>query len=52
VGAVVTDVPVPALDDRLPATPADPAALVALAEGLDLDPSFNRVLAAMAGVSS
>jgi 5'-3' exonuclease len=46
---VATDVPVPALDDRLPAAPRNPAALVALADGLGLDPSFNRVLAALAG---
>ncbi|MDQ3973070.1 MAG: flap endonuclease [Actinomycetota bacterium] len=45
---VVCEVPVPRLDDRLPATPPDPAVLVALADGLGLDPSFNRVLAAMA----
>lgn len=45
---VVTDVPVPVLNDRLPATPHDPEALVALADGLGLDPSFNRVLVAMA----
>lgn len=46
---VVTDVAVPQLDDRLPATPRDPSGLLALAEGLGLDASFNRVLAAMAG---
>lgn len=45
---VVSDVPVPVLNDRLRATPRDPAALVALADDLGLDPSFNRVLAAMA----
>lgn len=45
---VVTDVPVPRVDDRLPAAPASPAALVALAEGLGLDAAFNRVLAPMA----
>ncbi|HVL98814.1 MAG TPA: 5'-3' exonuclease H3TH domain-containing protein [Egibacteraceae bacterium] len=45
---VVTDVPVPPLDDRLPPTPPDPAAFVALADGLRLDPSFNRLLRAMA----
>jgi hypothetical protein len=49
---VVTDVAVPPLDDRLPAAPPDPAALVALADGLGLDPSFNRVLAALAGAGS
>jgi 5'-3' exonuclease len=46
---VVTDVPVPELDDRLPAAPRNPEALVVLAGGLGLDPTFNRVLAAMAG---
>ena len=45
----VTDIPVSPLDDRLPESPPDAAALVALAEGLGLDASFNRVLAAMAG---
>ena len=48
---VVTDLPVPPLDDRLPVAPRDPAALVALADGLGLDVSFNRVLAAMAGAN-
>lgn len=48
---VVTDVAVPPLDDRLPSTPRDPAALVTLADGLGLDVSFNRVLAVMAGRS-
>jgi 5'-3' exonuclease len=46
---VATDVPVGPLDDRLPAAPADPHAVVALADALDLEPSFNRVLVAMAG---
>lgn len=45
---VCTDIPVPLLDDRLPATPRDPGALLALADGLGLDATFNRVLAAMA----
>ncbi len=49
---VVTDVPVPVRNDRLPAVPRDPAALVALAEGLGLDPSLNRLLAAMALANS
>jgi 5'-3' exonuclease len=48
---VATDVPVPALDDRLPLKPRDPAALVALADGLGLDSSLNRVLAALAGAA-
>jgi 5'-3' exonuclease len=46
---VATDVPVAAFDDRLPATPRDPTALVALADALRLEPSFDRVLVAMAG---
>ncbi len=45
---VATDVAVPVLDDRLPATPHDPAAIVTLADALDLDTSFNRVLVALA----
>lgn len=45
---VATDIAVPDLDHRLPSTPRDPAALLALAEGLGLDATFNRVLAAMA----
>jgi 5'-3' exonuclease len=49
---VVTDVAVPPLDARLPATPADPAGLVALADGLGLDTSFNRLLAALAGAAA
>ena len=49
---VATDISVPSLHNRLSATPRDPAALVALANGLDLDTSFNRVLAAMAGTGA
>ena len=45
---VVTTAPVPDIDDVLPTTPRDPAGLLALADGLGLDESFNRVLAAMA----
>jgi 5'-3' exonuclease len=45
---VVTDVAVPPLDDRLPAEPADPAALIALADRLGLDRTCNRVLTALA----
>lgn len=45
---LVADVGIPPHDDRLPSVPADPAALVALAAGLGLDASFNRVLTAMA----
>ncbi len=46
---VAIDVPIPSFDDTLPARPKDPVALVALADGLGLDASFNRVLAAMTG---
>lgn len=45
---VRTDVEVPALDDVIPRTPRDPAALVALATGLGLDASFNRLLTVLA----
>jgi 5'-3' exonuclease len=45
---VVTDVAVPPLDDRLPTEPADPAALIALADRLGLDRTCNRVLTALA----
>lgn len=46
--AVRPDVPVPPLDDTLPVHPADPAALVELAERWNLDSSLNRVLTALA----
>jgi 5'-3' exonuclease len=45
---VATDAPLPDIDLRLPLVPPDPAALLAVADGLGLDASFNRVLAAMA----
>jgi 5'-3' exonuclease len=48
---VATTVPVPALDDRLPAVPAEPAKLVALADALQIDATCNRVLAAMAATA-
>jgi 5'-3' exonuclease len=44
---VRTDCPLPVFDDRLPATPADPGALVDLCDRWGLDGSVNRVLAAM-----
>lgn len=44
---VVTDVPVPTTDARLRADPADPSALVALADRLTLDATFNRLLGAV-----
>jgi len=43
-----TDAPVPELDDALPASPADPAALVELADRYGIDSSINRVLNAIA----
>ena len=46
---VATDVPLPQVDLRFPSSPRDPAALVALADGLGVDASFNRLLNAMAG---
>ena len=49
---VATDVELPDLDDRVPSTPADPAAFVALADGLGLYTSFNRVLAALSTAAS
>jgi 5'-3' exonuclease len=48
VALVARDVPLPLLADRLPATPADPEALVALSERWGLDGPLNRLLAALA----
>ncbi len=45
---VATDVPLPQLADRLPAAPADPAALVELSRRWGLDSPLNRLLAALA----
>jgi 5'-3' exonuclease len=45
---VARDVPLPAYDARLPREPADPAALVTLAEKWNLDSPLNRLLAALA----
>ena len=45
--AVRTDVPLPRYDDTLPAGPADPAALVELAERWNLDSALNRLLNAL-----
>jgi 5'-3' exonuclease len=42
-----TDAPVPELEDRLPAEPADPERLVELSEGLGIESSLNRVLIAI-----
>ncbi|WP_448062009.1 5'-3' exonuclease [Cellulomonas hominis] len=44
---VVRDAPAPELDDRLPTTPADPAALVDLTERWGLASSVRRVLSAL-----
>ena len=49
---VVCDLDIPPLNDRLPSSPADPAAVVTLADALALDASFNRVLVALAGATS
>ncbi len=43
-----TDAPLPEIDDALPSAPADPAALVALADRYGIDSSINRVLNAIA----
>ena len=43
-----TDAPLPELADALPSAPADPAALVALADRYGIDSSINRVLNAIA----
>jgi len=44
---VARDAPVPPLDDHLPPTPADPAALVELSDRWSLDSSIERVLRAV-----
>ena len=44
---VRTDCPLPPLDDRLPARPADPEGLLELSDRWGLDSSVNRVLVAM-----
>ena len=47
-----TDAPVPELDDALPDSPADPVALIELADRYDLESSINRVLNAIARARS
>lgn len=47
VARVRTDAPLPKLDDALPETPADPAALVELADRYGLDSSIERLLRAL-----
>lgn len=44
---VVRDAPVPPVDDTLPATPADPDALVALAERWGIGSSLSRLVTAL-----
>jgi len=46
---VATDAPLPPLDGRLPAAPADPAALEALDARWDLGSSLRRACIALAG---
>jgi len=46
---VAPDAPVAEVDDRLPATPADPQALVALAERWGLSSSVKRLVDALTG---
>jgi 5'-3' exonuclease len=45
---VVTDITVPAFDDRLPSSPREPEAVVALADQHNLGGPVNRLLAALA----
>jgi 5'-3' exonuclease len=49
---VTTGIPVPELDDRIHATPPDPTAFVRVVDGLGLDVSLNRVLAAFAAAAA
>ena len=44
---VVRDLPLPELDDALPRSPRDPAAVVALADRWGLDSALERLLAAL-----
>src|SRR3954470_10536453 len=46
---VVRDAPLPVVDDRLPATPADPDALVALADRWGIESSISRLVQAFTG---
>ena len=45
---VVTDITIPAVDDRLPTAPRDPESVVTLADRHNLDGPVNRLLAALA----
>ncbi len=49
---VAPDVPLPDYDDRLPATPARPAQLVALSERWGLDGALNRLLTALTATAA
>jgi 5'-3' exonuclease len=44
---VVRDAPIPPVDDTLPATPADPDALVALADRWGIESSLSRLVTAL-----
>jgi 5'-3' exonuclease len=46
---VATDLPLPDFDGAMPARPAEPETLVALADRWNLDASLNRLLAALSG---
>lgn len=46
---VATDLPLPDFDGAVPARPAEPETLVALADRWNLDASLNRLLAALSG---
>jgi 5'-3' exonuclease len=47
-----TDAPIDAIDDAVPAEPADPDAVVSLADRYGIETSFNRVLNGMAASRS
>ena len=46
------DCPLPELDDRLPAEPADPERLLELSDRWGVESSVNRVLIAMRGAAA
>ena len=47
---VVRDAPIPPVDDALPATPADPDALLALADRWGIESSLSRLVQSLAAV--
>jgi 5'-3' exonuclease len=49
---VVRDAPLPAVDDRLPAPPADPEALLALADRWGIESSIARLVEAISSITS